>query len=124
MPPTTGSEPSMNESVQIWLQKASVIPGVLACGVRGTDHSIVANSCDDSLPVPRIESALREILDAIQAMRENRIGTDRLRWNFEQGRIHCTARPDGALAAMLVVPEMDLSPEIDILLAEFASLPC
>jgi hypothetical protein len=114
----------MSEAVEIWLQKASVIPGVLACGVRGTDHSVVANSCDDTLPVSQVQSALREILDVVQTMRDHRIGTDRLRWTFEKGRIHCTMRPDGALAAMVVMAELDMSPEIESLLLEFASVPC
>ncbi len=114
----------MNQAVHIWIQRASAIPGVLACGVRCVDQSLVAQSYADNLPIPRIQSALREVLEIIQALQENRIGIERLRWTFEKGRIHCTARADGAVAALLVLPEMDLSPEIDGLLSEFGGIDC
>ena len=72
----------------------------MACGVRGVDKSVVAQSYHEKLPIPRIQNALREMFDIIQALQENHIGTDRLRWTFEKGRIHCTARADGAVAAL------------------------
>jgi len=114
----------MNTSLHIWMQRVSAVPGVQACVVRGTDKSLVAQSYDGTLPIPRLQNAMRDVIDVVHALWESRIGTDRLRWTFEKGRIHCTARVDGAMAALLVVPEMELSPEIDGLLSDFKHLQC
>ena len=114
----------MNTALHIWMQRASTVPGVLACVVRGADKSLVAQSYDGALPIPRLQNAMRDVIDIVRALSENRIGTDRLRWTFEKGRAHCTARKDGAMAMLLVTPETDISPEIDGLLSDFMSLQC
>lgn len=114
----------MNTGLHIWMQRASAVPGVLACVVRGTDKSLVAQSYDGALPIPRLQNAMRDVIDIVHALTQGRIGTDRLRWTFEKGQVHCTARADGAMVALLVAPEMDLSPEIDGLLSDFLSLQC
>ena len=114
----------MNTAVHMWMQRVSTVPGMLACVVRNTDQSLVAQSYDGQLPIPRLQNAVRDMMDIAQALWENRLGTERLRWTFARGRVHCTARPDGAMAALLVSPEMELSPEVDGLLSEFTSLPC
>ena len=114
----------MNTAVHLWMQRASTVPGVLAGAVRSPDSSLVAQSFYGKLPIPRLQNAARDIMDIVQALGESRIGTDRLRWTFEKGRVHCTARADGAMAALLVMPEMDLSPEVDGLLSDFMSLQC
>lgn len=112
----------MNQAVHIWVQRASTIPGVLACGVRCADRSIVAQSADERFPIAWVQSAVREIAEIASVLQHDRIATDRLRWRFENGRIHSTAKDDGTVAAVIAMPQIELSPEIDGLLAEFQNL--
>jgi hypothetical protein len=112
----------MSEALHIWIQQASAQPGVMACGVRCADRSIIARSNHETVPIPRIQQALREMWEAVHALQHNHIATDRLRWKFENGKVCAAAKPDGTLAALLINQETEDLTECEVLLADFLNL--
>ena len=112
----------MNDALQMWMERASVVPGILGCGVLCADRSIIVNSLDDKLPVPRLQNVLQEILDVAQTIKEEFMGMRRLSWTFENGRIFCVAREDGVTAVLLVSRELKDSTQADRLLSEVLSV--
>ena len=109
----------MSETIQSWLDRAAAHPAVLACGVRRVDHPIQIRSCREELSETVLTHALHDLVQAVQAMQQNRLPTERLRWSFENGRIHCVGRPGGLVGALLLNPQAADSPEIENLLASF-----
>jgi len=112
----------MSEALHMWLQQASAKPGVLACGVRCADRSIIARSNHEKLPILRIQQALRELAEAVHALQHNHLATERLRWKFEAGKVCCSAKPDGTMAALVVSKETEDLTECEALLADFLNL--
>jgi hypothetical protein len=109
----------MNETMQLWVQQAETIPGVLACGIRRADQSMLARSSHEQCPVPQIERLLQEIAEITKSLQTHRIAAGRLRWTFENARLYCATRADGAVAALVVATQIEGSPELEQLLAEF-----
>jgi hypothetical protein len=109
----------MNEKLQFWLERAEAVPGVLACGARCPDLSVVAKSCDDQFPPPQVEKLVRELADTIRSLQINKIAAERLRWTFENAWLYCIAGADGTAAVLVVTKQIETSPEVEELLAAF-----
>ncbi|HEY9509090.1 MAG TPA: hypothetical protein VIV82_04445 [Verrucomicrobiae bacterium] len=112
----------MSALTESWLQKAAGRRGVLACGVRLTDRSILVRTNREELSNVRIEQALKKLYDAAQLIQQNQLSTDRLRWSFESGQILFTARTGGVVAALFVNKDLASAKEMEKLLAEFAAV--
>lgn len=112
----------MRDYFQSWLDQAAGRRGVLACGIRPpNDRSFAVKSCHAEFPEPRAKEMLQCLSEVIQALLQNRIAMNHLCWTFENGELHCAARDDGAIAALLVSRELDVTPAVNRLFSEFLS---
>ena len=109
-----------NETLQSWIDAAAAVPGVLACGVRCADQSVLARSSYEEFSASKIEEVLREIADVLRTLEQNRIAARRLRWTFEIGSLYAVALAGGALVALLAGKSAASSPELERLLADVA----
>lgn len=110
----------MTDYFHSWLEQAAARRGVLACAIRPSDErSFAVKNCHAELSELRVKEAAQSLSEMLQALRQNRIDGIYLRWTFENGLVHCAIRDDGAVAALLVGKETDLTSEVDRLLSEF-----
>ena len=65
-----------------------------------------------------MEQAMRKLYEAVYALQQHQIPTERVRWSFETAQLHCVARPGGVMAVLLVNKETASAAEIERLLAE------
>jgi hypothetical protein len=111
----------MNNPAEQWMQQAARARGMLACAVQLADKSIVVRLCRDDLSKPRIEEAMRRISDASQKLQQAQVPTNRLRWTFENGQIHCAINFGGAIAALFVNKDLARPEALELLLANFTA---
>jgi len=110
----------MQEYFHSWLEQAAARRGIFACAIRPpNDRSFAVKNCHAELSDLRVKEAIQSLSEMLQALRQNRVGARYLRWTFENGLVHCAIRDDGAIAALLVGKETDLTAEADRLLSEF-----
>jgi hypothetical protein len=91
---------------------------VLACGFRKADRSLTVQSNRSDFPDAQMEQTIRKLFEAVYALQQNQIPTERVRWFFEAAQLHCVARPGGVLAVLLVDKDSAGAAEIERLLAE------
>jgi hypothetical protein len=108
----------MSEAIQSWIDQATAGHGVLACGIRGADRSLMVRSARTEFSDAQMEQAMRKLYEAIYALQQNHILTERVRWSFETAQMHCVARPGGWMAVLLVNKETANAAEIERLLTE------
>ena len=108
----------MSEAIQSWIEQATAGRGVLACGVRRADRSLLVRSTRTEFPDAQMEQAMRKLYEAIYALQQNQIPTERVRWSFETAQMHCVARPGGVMAVVLADKETADAAEIERLLTE------
>ena len=87
----------MKEAVKQWMTRAGAIPGLLACGVRFPDQSVVLHTALPDLAPATLEIALRGLADTFQVLSVHRIPATRFRLVYEQGYLYCIRRPDELL---------------------------
>jgi hypothetical protein len=112
----------MNE-VQLWLEQASAIPGVLACAVRRPDQSVAAKSSHPEFAVAEVEALLHDLSETIRSLQVHQITTERLRWAFANVWLRAARRADGAVALLILARQMECSPEVENILTLFQSQP-
>ena len=108
----------MSAAIQSWLEQAARIRGILACGFRKADRSLSVKSSSKEFPDQQVEQTIRKLFEAVYALQQNQISTERVRWSFETTQLHCVARPGGVMAVLLVNKETARAPEIEQLLAD------
>lgn len=108
----------MSEAIQAWVEKAVAARGVLACGMRRADRSLTVRSARTEFPTQQMEQTMRKLFEAVYALQQNQIPTERVRWTFETAEIQCVARPGGVMAVLLLNKEIANSAEMEQLLAE------
>ena len=108
----------MSEAIQAWIDQAAIGRGVLACGVRRADRSLLVRSTRADFLDAHMEQAMRKLYEAVYALQQNQIPTERVRWSFETAQLHCMARPGGVMAVLLVNKETASAAEIERLLAD------
>lgn len=106
----------MSEAIQSWIDQAATSRGLVACGFRKADRSLTVKSCSPDFPAPQMEQTLRKLFEAVYALQQNQIPTERVRWSFETVQLHCVARPGGVMAVLLVNKETANLAEIERLL--------
>ena len=107
----------MSAAIQSWLEQAVVARGLLACGFRKTDRSLTVKSISKEFPDAQMEQTMRKLFEAVYALQQNQIPTERVRWSFETAQLHCVARPGGVMAVLLVNQETASLAEVERLLA-------
>ncbi len=108
----------MSAAIQSWIEQAAAGCGMLACGFRKADRSILVNSSGPEFSSEQMEQTVRKLFEAVYALQQNQIPTERVRWSFETAQLHCVARPGGVMAVMLVDKAAARAAEIERLLNE------
>jgi len=113
----------MSEAIQAWVEKAAAASGVLACGIRRADRSLTVRSARTEFPAAQMEQTMRKFYEAVYALQQNQIPTERVRWTFETAELRCAARPGGVMAVLLVNRETASLAEIERVLNEAPLAP-
>jgi hypothetical protein len=113
----------MSTTVQSWIRQAAAARGVLACGFRKADRSVVVKSSSPDFSNANMEKSMSKLFEAAQALQHNQIPTDRVRWAFETVQLHCAAALGGEMAVLLATRENVDSTELERLLAEAPLTP-
>ncbi len=104
---------------QAWLDKTAKHAGVMACGVRQTNQTTHVKSYHESFPEPRLTELMQKLTETAFNLRQSQLGGGRLRWVFENGRIHTARRLDGTIAMLAVNNDPSAAPAVEELLGEF-----
>ncbi len=107
----------MSAAISSWIEQAAASRGLLACGFRQADRSLTVKSSSADFPAPQMEQTMRKLFEAVYALQQNQIPTERVRWHFETAQLHCVARPGGVMAVLLMDKETASAAEIERLLA-------
>lgn len=92
----------MKELVNQWFEQSAPFQGILACGVRHPDQTVVAKVWADGFTEMAVENVLRCVVDTFQVLHLNRIPPGRLRWIYQGAYLHCERRPDGTCLGVFV----------------------
>ena len=106
----------MSAAISSWVAEAAASRGVLACGFRKADRSLTVKSNNSEFPDAQMEQTIRKLFEAVYALQQNQIPTERVRWSFETAQLHCVARPGGVMAVLLVNKETAGAAEVERLL--------
>lgn len=113
----------MSAAIESWIEQAAAGRGMLACGFRKADRSLTVKSSSPDFPAAQMEQTMRKLFEAVYALQQNQIPTERVRWMFETAQLHCVARPGGVMAVLLVTKETASLTEIECLLNEAPLAP-
>jgi hypothetical protein len=112
----------MNSTIQEWLEKRTLPPGILAMGFCQPDGGLATHSLDPLCLEPKMEG----ILEAYAAQRALVLSGDLAprwcTWVFERGVIRYVERPDGWLMGLVVTAESQAQSILDTLAQEFLAL--
>ena len=106
-------------SSQSWLDRAVGSSGVLAGGVRLSNHASV-QSGDKAFPEAGLGELAQCLTEVVSALRNNGLGCVRLRWVFENGQIQSARSRDDSIA--FVVAKND--PSVASVVEELFSGAC
>jgi hypothetical protein len=112
----------MRAKLEAWLNAAVATQGVVAAGVRLSEHLCLSRSADDRYPLDRLSMACQLAADIAALARAQDVATQRLLWRFREGDLHYTLRPDGVAAGLLTQPNGGEAPEFKLLVEVFLSL--
>lgn len=93
--------------------------GVIACGVRLSNKSAGVKSYHEAFPEARVAELLQYMTEIAFFLRNSRLGSSRLRWEFENAQIHSARRADGAMAVLITSNDPGAAPSIEELLSDF-----
>jgi len=113
----------MSDALSSWLEQAAALRGLIACGFRRADRSLAVKSNSKEFPDEQMEQTIRKLFEAVYALQQNQIPTERVRWSFETTQLHCVARPGGVMAVLLVNRETASLAEIERVLNEAPLAP-
>ena len=85
----------MKDLVKQWFEQSAPFEGILACGVRFSDQSVVSKTWADGFAESAVENALQCLADGFQIVQMNRITPSRLRWVYSGAFLYCERRQDG-----------------------------
>ena len=115
----------MKQSIKEWLMQVPAAPGLLACGIRFEDQTVLCRSFSRDFPVVALEQAWRCVADTYRVLNVHRLPGPRLRWVYSHAELHCLRRDDGIMLGLFVgrqADQMDAA-ELDRLVAGFSALP-
>jgi hypothetical protein len=113
----------MSMTVQSWIKKAAATRGVMACGFRKVDRTVTVKSGSPEFSATHMEKSMSKLFEAVQALQQNQIATDRVRWSFETVQFHCTAPPGGGMAVLVANKDDIDTAELNLLLTEALLIP-
>ena len=112
----------MSTTIQSWIREAAATRGVLACGLRKADRSVTVKSNSPEFSAAHMEKSMSKLFDAVLALQQNQLPTDRVCWSFETVQLHCATRSGDRMAVLLTTKDGIDTTELERLLAE-APLP-
>jgi len=89
----------MTNSPQQWLTSRAAPPGMLACGVRGPDGTLVCHNVEESCPAGTLEKILRQFDTARATLFSDDLAPSWSTWAFERGQIRFVERPMAGCSA-------------------------
>jgi hypothetical protein len=109
----------MNESSQLWMQQVLSMKGVVGCGARQADRSVVVGSCNPDFSEDRLQQIHRKLSDAVFALQQNEVSVKRLHWTFQEAQLWCIVKPRGILAMVITQGDQSIPSEIERALEAF-----
>ncbi len=85
----------MKQIVQQWLDRNSLVRGVLACNVRFPDETSVSKSWSERFAPPGLDNAWRCLAEIVRNLETDRFPVSRLRWIHERALLFWESRGDG-----------------------------
>ena len=112
----------MNDTLNQWLDRCALAPGMFGCGVRLPDGACVSHSFNELCPEDFFNEALRCLAELTPVFSGHGLFPRWFTWNFESGQMRVVVRPDGALLALALQPGSPAVENLDALTAEFFAL--
>jgi hypothetical protein len=114
----------MTGLVNQWFEQSTPFHGILACGLRHTDHTGAAKTWSDTLPEMAVENAVRCVSDVFLALTLNQIQSGRVRWVYQETLLHCERRADGTCLGVFTPRDEESFDQdgLDRLFTEFQAL--
>jgi CheY-like chemotaxis protein len=99
-------------SSQSWIDKAVGSSGVLAGGVRLSNHASV-QSGHESFPEAGLGELAQCLTEVVSTLRNNGLGCVRLRWVFENGQIQSARSRDDTIAFVAAKNDPSVAPVVE-----------
>lgn len=110
----------MNEfPFQNWMERTANYSCVMACGVYLADNSYIIKTYHEAFPELHMSELLQCLAEVASTLHNNRLGSSRLRWVFENGQIHFARCSDGSIAVLATIKDPAVAAEVEELFAEF-----
>ena len=114
----------MKEIIQQWLAQVTPFKGMLACGVRCPDETVLVPPDHTGFPKENLDYSLRCMADTFQVLKLNQLPNEYVRWIFENALLYCIKRADGIFLGVFTSREaeaVDLE-ALGKMLADFPNL--
>jgi hypothetical protein len=85
----------MKEIVQKWLVQVTPFKGLLACGVRCPDETVLVPPDLAAFPKENLDYSLRCMADTFQVLKLNQLPNGYVRLIYENALLYCIKRTDG-----------------------------
>jgi len=95
----------MKDAFKRWLADNTLLPGVLACGVRFPDRESFSQCYSDALKSDQLRDVWQAVADASAQLGAKPAPPQRHRWVFESAHIHVAVRSDGVSLGVLTRPD-------------------
>ena len=112
----------MKESALQWLAGRAAPAGMLACGLRRTDGTLVCRSGAEGCPAGSMEKILDTFAHLRATLFSETFSPRWTTWKFERGQIRLAERADGWLLGLVVRADLRAAPDLDPLCEEFLAL--
>ena len=113
----------MKDDFQAWFAGLSIVPGMLACGVRQPGGKCVTCGEGKNYPVEKIEKLLHQFAGRHEPLPAAGFFPRWTTWAFEYGHLRFVARPDKWLLMLLASPETEAVHELDRISEDFLARP-
>ena len=113
----------MKDDFQTWFAGLSVMPGMLACGVRRPGGKCATSGQEKNYPVEKIEKLLRQCGELHEPLPAAGFSPRWTTWAFEFGHLRFVPRPDKWLLMLLASPDSEAVRELDRISEDFLIHP-
>jgi hypothetical protein len=97
----------MKEIIQQWLRQVTPFKGLLACGVRCPDETVLVPPDLAGFPKEKLDYSLRCMADTFQVLKLNQLPNEYIRWIYENALLYCIKRTDGMFLGVFVSREAE-----------------
>src|SRR6267154_78745 len=112
----------MNPDLDQWIAKFALMPGALGCGVQVPGRAALSRSCNEGFPQTHLNEALRCLGELLPLFSGHGLFPRWFTWDFELGQIRVVPRPDGAMLALVILPNSPAAENLKTLTGEFFTL--